>query len=445
MARLNTIRKKSIPVMNLTHEGAKAARLSPEMELRRTVLSCMLWENTFYEDGQSVTDRLKKLIPITDAVTCASLAIEARDSMKLRHVPLLILREMARHDSHKPWVAKTLAHVIQRPDELTEFLAIYWADGKDQPIAACVKKGLAQAFGKFDAYSMAKYNRDGVVKLRDVMFLVHPKPKDHAQENLFRLIAEESLKAPDTWEVSLSAGADKKETFTRLIKEEKLGGLAFIRNLRNMDQAGVSNTTIKEGFKNLKTDRILPFRYIAAARHAPNWEPSLENAMFQSVKGLPKLKGKTVLLVDVSGSMESAISAKSEMTRMDAACGLAVLCREICEDVEIFSFSSGVVRIPPRQGFALRDKLIGSQDHGGTELGMAVASVNENFNYDRIIVFTDEQSSDVVPNPKGIGYVINVANYKNGVGYGAWNHIDGFSEHVISYIRELESWGELLD
>ena len=36
------------------------------------------------------------------------------------------------------------------------------------------------------------------------------------------------------------------------------------------------------------------------------------------------------------------------------------------------------------------------------------------------------------------GYVINVASYKNGVGYGKWTHIDGWSEAVIEYIRALE-------
>jgi len=33
---------------------------------------------------------------------------------------------------------------------------------------------------------------------------------------------------------------------------------------------------------------------------------------------------------------------------------------------------------------------------------------------------------------------INVASYKNGVGYGKWTHIDGWSESVIEYIRALE-------
>ena len=85
--------------------------------------------------------------------------------MKLRHMPLLIVREMARHEGHKALVSRLLPDVIKRADELSEFLAIYWKDGKT-PISAQVKKGLARAFNKFGEYALAKYNRDGAVKLR---------------------------------------------------------------------------------------------------------------------------------------------------------------------------------------------------------------------------------------------------------------------------------------
>jgi hypothetical protein len=84
----------------------------------------------------------------------------------------------------------------------------------------------------------------------------------------------------------------------------------------------------------------------------------------------------------------------------------------------------------------LRDALDQSQPHGGTQLGKALEGLDEK--YDRLIVITDEQSHDRVPAPKGRGYVINVASYRNGVGYGPWTHIDGWSEAVLGYIREME-------
>ena len=111
-----------------THEGGKAKRFVPEQELRRTLLNCLLWEDTFYEDGVSIAERIKQLVPKVAPDTAAALAIEARENMKLRHAPLLVLREMARIETHRGLVADTLDRVIQRPDELTELLAIYWAD-----------------------------------------------------------------------------------------------------------------------------------------------------------------------------------------------------------------------------------------------------------------------------------------------------------------------------
>jgi hypothetical protein len=124
------------------------------------------------------------------------------------------------------------------------------------------------------------------------------------------------------------------------------------------------------------------------------------------------------------------------MLRMDAGCGLAVLLRGVCQAVEVFSFSDKLVRVPSRRGFALRDAIVSSQPHGGTQLGRAVNSLRER--YDRIVVVSDEQSHDRVPAPKGRGYVINVASARNGVGYRAWTHIDGRSEAVVDYIRSLE-------
>ena len=146
-----------------------------------------------------------------------------------------------------------------------------------------------------------------------------------------------------------------------------------------------------------------------------------------------------MLLVDVSGSMNSALSARSEMMRTDAAYGLAILLREIAAKVSVYTFSDKLAQVPARRGFALRDAMDSSQLHNGTYLGTALAAMQEK--YDRLIVITDEQAHDKVPAPRGRGYVINVGSYKNGVGYGKWVHIDGWSEAVVEYIRSLEELG----
>jgi hypothetical protein len=434
MARLNLL---NLTFGLRTHEGAPARNISPELQLRRSVLACVLWENQFYEDGVEIGGRIAELVPRVAAEKVAALAIEGRERMKLRHAPLLLVREMARHKTHRALVSETLAQIIQRADELAEFVAIYWKDGR-VPLSGQVKKGLAAAFPKFDEYQLAKYDRGGPVKLRDVLFLCHAKPRDQAQAEVWKKLVSERLTTPDTWEVALSSGAGKREAWERLLRERKLGALALLRNLRNMREAGVDEPLVLSALAAMSTARVLPFRFLAAARYAPQWEAALEQAMLKCVAETEKLPGKTIVLVDVSGSMTAPLSRRSEMQRTDAAYGLAVLLREIAEKVAVYSFSDNLVEVPARRGFALRDAIDASQRHNSTQLGDAVEKLNRNEKCDRLIVITDEQAHDRVPAPRGKGYLINVASFKNGVGYGKWTHIDGWSEAVIEYIRALE-------
>lgn len=431
---------KKVPAFSgTTHEGTPARRINKLSQLTRSIMSCLLWEKEAYESGECIADRISALVhEIPDTEALATLAVLARTKMHLRHVPLLIVRAMAEDAKHKHLVASTLYQIIQRPDELTEFLAIYWKNGRC-PVSAQVKKGLAKAFTKFNSYQLAKYNRDGAIKLRDALFICHAKPVDRDQGNVWTALVDKTLAIPDTWETSLSAGGDKKETWTRLLMENKLGGLAMLRNLRNMQEAGVAKPIIRAALAVVDVSRVLPFRFIAAARYAPDFEPELEHAMLRCVSGLPNLPGETIILADVSYSMNHPLSDKSDMRRIDAACGLAIIARDLCENCTILSFSEQCVKIPARRGFALRDAIVNSQQHGGTCLGEAVRVINSELKYDRLIVITDEQSRDAVPAPKGRGYVLNVASNKNGVGYGPWLHIDGFSENVIRYIAAYEN------
>jgi len=438
--------KINIPVKSekiITYEGATAQRITIEAQLYRTVCSCLLWEDTFYEDGQSIVARIAEYIPKVAKERVAALAIKARKEFKLRHIPLLIVREMAQHKSHRGLVAETLATVIQRPDELTEFLAIYWKDGRTA-LSAQVKKGLASAFRKFDEYQLAKYNRADKIKLRDVLFLCHAKPKDEAQDALWKRLIDNKLKTPETWEVSLSAAAvktkeEKRDCWIRLLGEGKLGAMALLRNLRNMQESGVKKDIIEKALIDINPKRVLPFRFITAAKYVPTIESAIEVAMLKCLKEYPKLNGKTTLVIDSSYSMVgSKISKRSEIDRFDAACALAILAREMCEDVEIIAFSNGAQVVPARHGFALRDAIDKAVDHCGTYTDVAINVANKN-GYDRIIVFTDEQSYTSTPDPlTQNAYFVNVAVYKNGIGYGKWIHIDGFSESIFDYIRESE-------
>jgi len=453
MARLNILKLGHLAGRLRTHEGGPARHISPELQLRRSVAGCLLWEDQFYEDGVAIAGRIAELVPKVDAEKVAALAVEACEKMKLRHAPLLLVREMARHKTHRALVAETLVHVIQRADELAEFVAIYWQNGRT-PLSAQVKKGLAAAFTKFDGYALAKYDRAGAVKLRDVLFLSHAKPVDDAQAALWKRLIVGELATPDTWEVALSSGADKREAWERLLTERKLGAMALLRNLRNMKDAKVSERLVLDSLRMMKSDRVLPFRFLAAARHAPQWEEALETAMFGALKHQPPLAGTTALVVDTSPSMWMAqLSRKSDMDRFEAAAGLAILLRETAERVNVYAFNEKAYEVPPRRGFALRDALAATKA-GWSRGGLGVAAANRD-GYDRIIVISDGQwhYSDtttvhgsaegdphtVSPAPlTSKAYMVNVASYKNGVGYGKWTQIDGWSDSVMEYVRELE-------
>lgn len=439
-----------------THGGAVAQHINPELQLRRSVMACMLWEGEFYESGETIASRIQSLVPQVKAESVRDIAIEARGPGNLRHVPLLLACAMAGLPSHKNLVAETLEAIIQRPDELTEFLAIYWKDGR-KPLSAQIKKGLARAFTKFNAYSLAKYNQDNAIKLRDVLFLCHAKPKDDQQAEDWKQLIAGTLPTPDTWEVALSSGANKKESWERLISENKLGGLALLRNLRNMVEAGVDEAKIKKAIANGNYDRVLPFRFIAAAKAAPRMESAIDKAFLSSLSQAPKLEGKTIVIIDVSGSMQAKLSGKSDMTRLHAACALGAIAREVCTDPHIYATAGSDARrihataeVPPRRGMALVDAtadMMRPLGGGGIFLTQVIKFIREKEQEaDRIIVITDEQDcghpghdSPLKAEPFGKrNYLINVASARNGIGYGKWTHFDGFSESVIKFIHQLE-------
>lgn len=419
-----------------THEGAPALPTSGMTELRRAVASCFLWEDQFYEDGKSIAARIEeasRTVPLTDL---ASLAVEARTSMRLRHAPLwLTLALLNRRAGAAFDTASVVEQVCRRADEPGELLAMYWKDGR-KPLPAALRRGLGRALLRFDAYQLAKYDRPGTVRLRDVVRVAHPKARTSDQADVFKRLLDGSLESADTWEVALTTGGDARTEFERLLRAGKLGYLALLRNLRRMDQAGVDADLVRNAILARKgAQDVLPFRYVAAARAAPRFEPWLDEALCAAVEDMPVLPGETIVLVDVSGSMDKSLSAKSDLTRRDAGATLASV---IHGKVRIFTFSEEVKEVAPRRGMAGVDAISRSQLHRGTYLGRAVAHVNR-LPHDRLIVITDEESHDAVGSPSARhAYMINVASTQKTVGYGRWNRITGFSENVLRWIHEIE-------
>lgn len=510
MARIN--RKAPAKPEPKTHEGGRAALIPktiagarfdavgkveripvdrPLERLRRSVLACLLWEDEFYEDGQSIAGRIREAAQDVAPHDLAKLAVEARTTYNLRSAPMLLLSVLVERAAtelkdapagevnrapHRGFVAEAISGAIQRADELTELLAIYWKDGR-RPLTAQLKKGLAAAFRKFDAYQLAKYDRANAIRLRDVLFLTHAKPKacpgcsgykylhgsddvpidcprclasgvDTAQAALWKQLVDGTLPTPLTWETELSAGKDKRAVFERLLQDRKIGYLALLRNLRNMAQAGVSPELVTNAILERKgAQRVLPFRFVAAARAVPQYEAALDAALVAGLSELPALPGLTAVLVDVSGSMSMPLSGKSDLSRMDAAATLASVIPsgngsgDGVGSLRVFTFSNNLVEVAARRGMAGVDAVRSSQPHSGTYLAAASRTLRDTVPYDRLIVVTDEQAHDggAVLRPGAKGYLVNVGSYQNGVNYAkGWVHLTGFSENVLKFIAALE-------
>jgi hypothetical protein len=236
-----------------------------------------------------------------------------------------------------------------------------------------------------------------------------------------------------------------------------------------MVESNVEHNLIRDALRNMSVERILPFRFITAARYAPNFRPELETSMFRCLEGIDKLPGKTVLLVDISGSMGSAMSKRkdgrpSDLRRVDAAAGLCILAQAICEDAAIYLFDTSTYKVSKRSiervagkqdwysesslgarklyandliGFELAEAISNSV-HGGTDLAQAVSYINTNETYNRLIIFHDDESATTPPPSVSRGYSVNVASGSSGVTYGDYLHVNGFSENVLHYIAEYE-------
>lgn len=467
--RLNSVQSRP---RAFTHEGAPASKLTPIQELRRSVLSCMLWEDTFYESGASIADRIAHNAAKVNPHALAALAIEARQSFHLRHVPLLLLNILAETGKGIPGLIRnTVAEVISRPDEMGELLAIYWKGDPDKPLPHGLRKGLRQAILKFDAFQLTKWDRDAAVRLRDIVFLAHAKFPDAERSRLIANVVNKSffpeetgagfrvkealglegvphVETPETWEALIAAAGSNKEArrniwqdlLKRMLNRESggMGYMALLRNLRNMVEDGVNQQLIEHAIEaRIGARRVLPFRFIQAAKVTPQFYRTLDNALRASIVVQDELAGTTALCVDCSGSMQSPVSSKSQVSRFDAAAALAGC---VNGRVRLIAFGQSAREIQPIQGMGCRVALESSGVGHATNAHLAIQIVN---NWkpapERVIMITDEQIAYALPKC-GVDakYIINVASYQNGIAYDEWTKIDGFSASALDYIREVE-------
>lgn len=351
----------------LNYEASTAYRLTPEMELYSAVVTSAL-NNKFYEKADKRIQRIQALIQKTDPKFVAQLAAYARQKMYMRTIPLVLTTELAKVHKGDSLVSQMVENTVQRADEITELLAYYeLANGRTKRVKKLnklskqIQKGLANAFNRFDEYQFAKYNRNASIKLKDALFLVHPKAKDESQQVIFNKIVNDNLAVPYTWETELSAlgqqkfahEGEKKTAFRNkweeLIDSGRVGYMALMRNLRNIIEADVSKDHIKKVCSKLGNPaevaraKQFPFRFLAAYREikplasgkASRILNALENAVLASaanIKGFDE-DTKVVIACDVSGSMQQPISARSKVLAYDIGLILGMLLQARCENV----------------------------------------------------------------------------------------------------------------
>ena len=428
----NSLIKEKGTVKN--YEGAKAYAMTPEMELYTAVVTCALSDKN-YESGNERMQRISELIKQVDPVFVAKLAVYARTHMNLRSIPLFLIVELAGIHNGDSLVKRTIEKTVLRADEIMELLMCYQlrnaehkATKKLNSLSRQIQEGLKSAFNRFDEYQFAKYDRSNLdVKLKDALFLVHPKADKPEQQVLFDKIVAGELQTPYTWETQLSELGQRlfgkkeekaealKTLWEELIDSGKLGYMALLRNIRNIVMANVSpahiekvTSAISDPIKVARSKQ-LPFRFLAAykeimnvnSEHRPGVLSALEKAVKESVVNLEGFNADTKVLVaaDVSGSMFSTVSPKSSVMLYDIGILLSMLLKSKCSSVisGMFGDSWKVLDLPQESILAntvemkRREGEVGYSTNGYKVIEYLIQN---NIKMDKVMMFTDMQMWD---------------------------------------------------
>lgn len=405
MSRFNTT-SEGTKTVNLA--GGEAYKQTPELELISILLTSFT-NDSFYRSANDTFDRLKELVRICDKKFVAQAAVYARTQFGMRSITHCVASELAKHIAGEKWAKDFYSAVIYRPDDMLEILSYHTS--KNGKLPNSMKKGLAKSFDKFDAYSLAKYRGEGKgFKLIDVVNLVHPTPTEKNADAIKALVKGQ-LKSFDTWETELSKAGQtatneeekaefKKEVWTKLIREKKLGYFALLRNLRNIiEQAPEVINEAIETLTNeamIKKSLVLPFRFLTAFEEIQKLSDgkivrtvlmALNKAVDIAVSNVPKFDGETLVVLDVSGSMQEAhLGTKSP--HVIGALFSAVLAKSNNSDFMVFSDNAQYHNINPMDSTITISNSLRFAS-GGTNFHSIFQTANKK--YDRIIILSDMQ------------------------------------------------------
>ncbi|WDV50820.1 TROVE domain-containing protein [Streptomyces coeruleorubidus] len=517
MARFNSKAARARPVSRVTstgrvlrtYEGGRGRERDARSELFLLAVSNFVSQQTFYETGADRDDRFAKLVrelAVTDPAWTAGLLGWLRGEGNLRTASVVGAAEYvkARLDAGAtdgPSNRQVVDSVLQRPDEPGELLA-YWTATYGRNVPKPVKRGIADAVRRlYHGKSLLKYDTASKgYRFGDVLNLVHaaPDPDKPWQGELFRYAldrrhhpdtavppasdrvltahrelmalpvakrravvtaeggAERLAEAGMTWETLAGwlQGPMDKAAWEAVIPS--MGTMALVRNLRNFDEAGVSDEVAERVAARISDpaevarSRQFPFRYLAAYQHAPSlrWSYALERALGHSLANVPALPGRTLVLVDRSGSMFwSRLSDRSELNRADAAAifGTALALR--AERADLVEFGSTSDRVKFREGESVLKILDRFGDLGGTDTTEAVRRHYRK--HDRVLIVTDEQythhhrgdPTEQVPADVPV-YTWNLAGYRAGhgpSGTGNRHTFGGLSDAAFRMVPLIEA------
>lgn len=480
MAKFN--QKATNPNRTTNVHGAEAFNYPAKDELYARVLTSMMGEKKFYETAAQADNRLVSLtreVAKTDPEFVAGLAIVARKKFYLRSVPQVLMVELA--DVHKGdhIVQSAIRAYMQRPDEMTELLSYFsqrfsnpQARAKLRKIPNQIKKGLADVFTKFDEYQLQKYNRPGAIKLRDVLFLVHPCPKNTEQAEVWKKLIDDKLATPSTWETQLSVdgqtGRSKQDSWTDIAP--KMPIMALLKNMRNFAENRVDPQLFADKFTNpviISKSKLLPFRFMSAYRElqkagAPSkYIDLVVDAMDLSIVNLPQMPGRTLVASDNSGSMTSSISSESTVNFMDIANLFGAMINKKYADsiVGVFGNIWKPVGISKRDS-VLASKMVLDSTHVGHSTNLWAIfdwAMTNNEEFDRIVILSDMQAWDSGAHSHSVQeyynkycqqigrsipvYTINLNGYSTialDPNQPQVHKLAGWSEKVIEYIAACE-------
>lgn len=461
MAKFN--QANTIKITNKS--GHVAYSMTAKSKLITQVLTSFFNESKFYGDNSDDMQNTIKQVIKTDAAFVSKLAVFARREFNMRSVAHALTAYLAHEPEGKSFVRSTVKGVSLRGDDVTEIMSFYLATfGK--PIPNALKKGIADVLTGFDEYALAKYKGEGkAVKMRDLLCLCRPTPRNDEQSALWKRCLENRLETPLTWETELSANGNNRETWEKLIESGKVGYMALLRNLRNIIQANPINIEkvyqLIENPEAVKRSRQLPFRFLSAYKSISQIAGSraldaIESAVIASTENMPKLRGTTVIAVDVSGSMSSAVSAKSDVKCYEIGVLLGLIANRISDNAIFYTFNHDI----QKHALSRRTDILYSACRfnvgGGTDMSLPFQKmISDKIHADRIIILSDNECNfsyyhgiliqsfaEKYRAQSGNNiwvHAIDLQGYGTQQFYGArTNIIAGWSEKVFDFIRLAE-------